>query len=106
MKRRPPTPAPGRIVLYRLSAHDAEQVTRRRTDARSIARRLDEGKWPQGAQAHVGAPVAERGRFPLLVVRGEGGKVNGQVFLDGSDVLWVTARPRGREPGTWSWGRR
>lgn len=94
-------------MLYRLSAHDAEQVTRRRTDARSIARRLDEGKWPQGAQACIGAPVAESERYPLLVVRTHrSGKVNGKVQLDGSDVLWVTERPRGREPGTWSWGRR
>jgi hypothetical protein len=94
-------------VLYRLSAHDAEQVTRRRTDSRSVAARLDRGQWHQGAQAHIGAPVAAAERFPLLIVRvHRSGKVNGQVCLDGSDVLWVTERPRGREPGTWSWGRR
>lgn len=94
-------------MLYRLSAHDAEYVTRRRTDQRSVARRLDEGKWPQGAQAHIGAPVAQGDRVPLLVVRvHRDDRINGKAELDGNDVLWVTERPRGREPGTWSWGRR
>jgi hypothetical protein len=94
-------------VLYRLSGHDAVQVTRRRTDARSVAARLDRGEWHQGAQAHIGASVEEGQRVPLLIIRvHRNGKVNGKAELDGSDVLWVTERPRGREPGTWSWGRR
>ena len=29
--------------------------------------------------------------------------VNGQAFLDGNDVLWVTSAREGTEPGQWSW---
>lgn len=29
--------------------------------------------------------------------------INGQVFLDGNDTLWVTSADEGTEPGQWSW---
>jgi hypothetical protein len=29
--------------------------------------------------------------------------VNGQAFLDGNDVLWITSAKEGTEPGQWSW---
>lgn len=40
---------------------------------------------------------------PMLIVRTWGStpesSVNGQVFLDGDDVLWVTSRSAGEGPG-------
>lgn len=109
-------PSIGRIVQYRLSAEDAEQVMRRRTTGKSIADRMKMigsdsiPAWPQGAQAHIGNDVVEGDTFPMLIVRvwgdTETSSVNGQVFLDGTDVLWVTSVSVGEGPHTWSWPER
>ena len=115
-------PSIGRIVHYRLSADDATQINRRRTTGKSIADRMrleldrlnherDEGvhafAWPVGAQAHIGNEVTEGETFPMLIVRVWGSTaesaVNGQVFLDGNDVLWATSRTVGDQSGTFSW---
>lgn len=103
-------PSIGRIVHYRLSAQDAEAIARRRTSGVSIAGRIKEEKWPLGAQAHIGNPVAEGQTLPLVICRvwpdeyGPGVHgVNGQVLLDGNDQLWVTSAREGEGPGTWSW---
>lgn len=77
-----PRPTPGRIVLYKLSGEDA-------------------------AQAHIGNAPREGDLVPLLIIRVWSddplAAVNGQAFLDGNDVLWVTSRLEGTAPGTWSW---
>ena|SRR5437868_10229098 len=87
------TPSVGRIVHYMLTEQDAAQVMRRRTDGPSIADRVKEDKWPVGAQAHVGNPVSAGDVYPMLIVWvSAGDMVNGRVFLDGSDDLWVTSR--------------
>lgn len=118
-------PSIGRIVHYRLSAQDVEQIMRRRTTGKSIADRMnleldrlnherDEGvqafAWPAGAQAHIGNDVAEGDAFPMLIVRTWGSTatsaVDGQVFLDGNDVFWATSRIVGDQPGTFSWPAR
>ncbi len=106
-------PTIGRIVHYKLSAHDAAEINRRRTDSKSIAERLQKTAaeaalpaWPMGAQAHIGKPVTEGQVFPMVVVAvipDDVHGVNGQVFLDGNDVLWVTSRAEGTEPHTWAW---
>ena len=105
----------GRTVLYTLTAQDAEQINRRRTDGASIAARLaaDPKEWPAGAQAHIGNPASEGLVVPLVIVAvwphefGEGVPgVNGQALLDGSDQLWVTSIREGSEPGTWRWPER
>lgn len=101
-----------RIVQYRLSADDAAQVMRRRTTGKSIADRMqaENVTWPAGAQAHIGNEVKEGDTFPMLIVRvwgtDETSSVNGQVFLDGTDVLWVTSVSAGEGPHTWSWPER
>lgn len=106
-------PSIGRVVHYRLSAQDVEQINRRRTTGKSIAERLAERPfpfWHAGAQAHIGNDVAEGDTFPMLIVKtwGEsaGSAVNGQVFLDGNDVFWATSRTVGDQPGTFSWPER
>ena len=89
-------PSIGRIVHYRLSAQDVEQIMRRRTTGERIAERMK--VWtngesvgppalpstdplpppstpdrivacPAGAQAHIGNEVHEGDTFPMLIVR-------------------------------------
>ncbi len=118
-------PTIGRIVHYRLSAEDAKQIRRRRTDGSSIAARMKQAVptvepdvllgekihgWPAGAQAHIGNSVEEGDTYPMMIVRvwgAQGGVenslVNGQVFLDGNDVLWAMSVSGGDGPGEWNW---
>lgn len=92
------------VVNYRLSESDAEQINRRRTNSTSILQRIKEGLWPTGAQAHIGN-TAEKGQiFPMVIVGIHGDAcVNGQVFLDGNDQLWVTSVVQGNDPGNWNY---
>jgi len=109
-------PSIGRIVHYRLSADDASHINRRRTTGASIAERMKCGDdpqlkaWPAGAQAHIGNEAAEGDVVPMLIVHVFGdtptSAVNGQVFLDGTDVLWVTSVAVGEGPRTFSWPAR
>jgi hypothetical protein len=101
-------PTVGRIVHYTLSRQDAEHANRRRTTPQSIRDRTNAGTWSVGAQAHIGSEVREGQILPMVVVvvcyPGDGqGRVNGQVCLDGNDVLYVSSRPLGTAPGTWAW---
>lgn len=105
-------PTVGRIVHYTLTSSNAEQINRRRTTGNSIADRLAESPpaWPAGAQAHIGNAAREGDVLPLLICRvwpdeyGAGvDGVNGQVFLDGNDQLWVTSAKEGTEAGSWAW---
>lgn len=85
----------GYIGEYVLTAEDAESINRRRTTGESIAERMkilweSISAWPKGAQAHIGSEVKEGDVFPMFVTRvNEDGTANGQVLLDGNDVLWV-----------------
>ena len=104
-------PVMGDIVMYVLTDDDANQVMRRRTQAHVIAAKIEDDKWPKGAQAHLGNPARAGQILPMIIVAvwpDEGGPgrhgVNGKVFLDGTDVLWVTSRYQSdskRPPGTW-----
>jgi hypothetical protein len=62
--------------------------------------------WPIGAQAHIGNVVAAGNEFPMIVVAVWSDSVNGQVFLDGNDCLWVTAVHEGTQNGQWDWPER
>lgn len=95
------TPSIGRIVHYVMSEGDANEANRRRTDGASIRRRLLNLHWHEGAQAHIGNPIKAGDVYPMLIVRcnplvddAPVPTVNGQVFLDGNDVLWVQNRPQ------------
>lgn len=113
-------PTVGRIVHYRLSEQDAAQINRRRTNGKSIADRMqllvhttgDEKLvgWPVGAQAHIGNEAREGDTLPMMIVKTWGdtptSAVNGQVFLDGNDVLWATSVCVGEGPRTFSWPTR
>lgn len=97
----------GRIVRYTLTANDAQKVNRRRTHPGSILERIERAVWPLGAQAHIGTVVGVRDVFPMMVVQvwtlRDSMTVNGQVFLDGNDVLWVTGVAQGDAEGQWQW---
>lgn len=99
----------GRIVNYVLSADNAKQVNRRR-DGYSLNKQNGISEVPEGAHIHVGNHASEGNQLPMIVVRvwenefGEGVPgVNGQVFLDGNDQLWVTSVKFGEGPGTCHW---
>lgn len=88
----------GRIVHYVLAEGDVEEIKKSRSYTRE----------------HIGNPVMVGEHFPAIVTRvfpnefGTGNPgVNLQVFLDGSDSLWVTSRhfakPEDIEFGTWHW---
>lgn len=96
----PTQPTIGRIVHYKLSASDAEAITRRR-----VAKPHAEG-WPEGAQAHVGNPVSEGTTVPAIVVSlltNDPTVINGQCLLDGNDSCWITSSHQGEENGQWQW---
>ena len=113
-------PTIGRLVHYRLSADDALQINRRRTTGAEIAVRISQEMmtsappprpvWPLGAQAHIGNEAHEGDTVPMLIVKTWGdsatSSVNGQAFLDGNDVLWVTSVAVGDGPRTFSWPTR
>jgi len=85
-------PSVGRIVHYRLSESDAAEIQHRRTFIRS---------GPHGNAVSAGQV------FPMLIVYvwasepTETTCVQGQVFLDGPDTLWVTSRQQGEDAGNW-----
>lgn len=115
-------PTIGRIVIYVLSESDATQINRRRTSGSAIAERIKNNgapiaqvvnlpdTWPLGAQAHIGNWVSAGHEFPCIISQvwpNEFGEnvpgINGQVFLDGNDTLWVTSAKEGAEAGQWYW---
>ncbi len=103
------TPTVGRIVHFRLTAEQAEQVA---------YRRADEGR-------HAGNPVAAGSVVPMIITavwpdeyagnahlshHAPGTQyestfgVNGQALLDGNDSLWVTSAPQHSTGfGCWFW---
>lgn len=93
----------GRIVWYSLSPQDVEALSRRR-----VERVGHSESWPAGAQAHVGNPHEVGQVVPTIVVwphHNEDSTFNGQAFLDGNDVLWITSARYDKDgaPGTWRW---
>lgn len=103
-------PTLGRIVHYKLTREDAEQVNRRRADfaAFNHANRssVTEPGFPgrSGHVGHFGNEAAEGDVYPAMVVRTFGGStVNLQVYLDGNDAYWATSRMGGDAPGEWMW---
>lgn len=88
-----PVPTKGRIVMYRLSQNDIESIEGRRRSSNGLL---------------AGNPMSEGQAFPFLITQDWGGQlpnqaVNGQLFLDGNDSMWLTSRHVGEGPGTWFW---
>ena len=76
------------IVNYKLSAENADYINKRRQASEPL-----EGN------------TAEEGQILPMVIVGiwSDSVVNGQVFLDGNDTLWVTSVPQGDLPGNWNY---
>lgn len=94
----------GVIVMYRLTAENAEAINRRRVA------KPGEPNWVPGAQAHVGNMVNAYEAYPMIVTKvalfggiPEDSILNGQVILDGNDTLWVTNVHHGLLNGQWNW---
>lgn len=97
-----PAPTVGRIVHYRLSQQDANDINRRREDAQHA----DAGADRTGFVVHHGNQALEGQVCAATIVRvfnSDSHAVNLQVALDGNDSLWATSRPEGNEPGQWAW---
>lgn len=95
-------PSVGRIVHYRLTEQDANDINRRRKDHHEICRSGDRS----GFVGHVGNRVAEGDLFPAVIVRVWDESTvtcNLQVLLDGTDTYWATSRAEGTEAGRWTW---
>lgn len=96
-------PSLGRIVHYRLNEYDAVMVNRRRADAQASAI----ASATTGAVVHAGNATRAGDVFPMMIVRVWADEpteitcVQGQVFLDGNDTLWVTSRQQGDAEGQW-----
>jgi hypothetical protein len=90
-------PSTGRIVHYILSDSDVGYIRSLRT-ARAAVGGLGGGN-----------AVTAGDQYPMIITRiwaspetvTEHTSVQGQVFLDGPDTLWVTSRGQGDQPGQW-----
>lgn len=79
-----PTVTLGRVVLYTLSAQDADAINGTHSLKRNTAREGDV--------------------YPAVVVRvWTAPLVNLQVWYDGAGTYWGTSRTEGDKPGTWRW---
>lgn len=101
-----PIPSIGRIVHYTLSEYDVEQIAAQRKleaitadNAQDVYAKARRGNTPEVGDV-----------YPMLITRVWGdtpeSSVNGQVFLDGNDVLWATSACVGHGPHTFAWPAR
>ncbi|NUS74950.1 MAG: hypothetical protein HOV70_01955 [Streptomyces sp.] len=100
-----PQPSVGRIVHYRLTADDAQDINRKRDDYQATGGSQDR----TGYVGHAGNWVAGGDVFPAIIVRVWDESTvtcNLQVLLDGCDTYWATSRAEGAETGHWSWPER
>ncbi|MFH9731924.1 hypothetical protein [Streptomyces sp. NPDC017260] len=99
----PSTPTVGRIVHYRLSAADANDINRRRKDFSTAGAGLSDRS---GYIGHTGNEAIEGQVLPALIVRvwdEPDLTVNLQVLLDGNDTYWATSRKEGTDLAQWTW---
>lgn len=95
-------PAVGDVVLYTLADLDAQRINQRRADAtRNVTAVTD------GSQVYAGNRVSAGEVYPMVITRVWGttpaSAVNGQVLLDGNDVLWATSISAGDGEAHFSW---
>lgn len=102
------TPSIGRIVYYTISEQDAEQINKRRADARNLnAAGVTLASQGLGPQIHIGNRVEAGDVYPAMIVRTWGSEAchsqQLQVFLDGNDTFWATSVSEGEGQRRWSW---
>lgn len=92
-------PKLGSMVFYTLTTAVSKSQNRRRVDAVSRHQYNDR----VGVQTYTGNQLVEGDVYPMMITRvWKDDSVNGQVFLDGNDTIWVTSVKEGDEPGTFS----
>lgn len=89
------TPGVARIVTYRLSAANVNDIVGRREASLRLFKHVpaltDFGTVPESGE-----------ELPLLITRvGEDDRVSGHVFLNGSGTWWVQNVKRGQDRGQW-----
>lgn len=94
-------PRRGQMVDYKLTQSDADQINAAR-DCRSPQH---DSLVAAGVRLHRGDRASAGQVFPMLIVVVWSNSptpqtaVNGQVFLDGNDVVWITSRCQGDGEG-------
>lgn len=100
-----PKPSVGRMVHYRLSQQEADEINTLRkqawTDVRSKTSNRNTKPARQGNDVVEGTVCAA-----IVTAVWSDNCVNLQVILDGNDSLWATSRSAGDQPGCWSWPER
>jgi hypothetical protein len=91
-------PSVGRIVHYKLGKGEADQINKRRQDARLS--QVAQGE--SGVVVHTGNTARAGDTRVWSDDPTENTSVNGQVFLDGNDSLWATSRQQGAHDTQWS----
>lgn len=90
MSMRAQIPTIGRIVHYTLASYDVERINTGRAQTQTL-----------------GNPVTVGDVVPLIITATWGNEpssaFNGQAFLDGADLLWVTSTSIGEGPGHCAW---
>lgn len=106
----PQEPSIGRTVHYQLTEQDVIAINRRRAD---FVEMMKKSQWQPGAQAHVGAEAQIGETLPMVITKvhtngteGNDMRIDGQVFLNGNDTLWVKEIPFGDGFGQWNWPER
>lgn len=98
-------PTPGRIVMYSVLPAEVSMINKRRSDFASY-RRSHEYR-DTGYMAHFGNAPTVGEALPMIITHvNADGSINGQVYLDGNDNLWVKRVAEGKGPGTWAWPTR
>ncbi len=96
------TPTKGRIVLFKLSAEDADSINKRYDDASRNLQSIRENS--NGYQAHFGNRVKAGDQCVMIVTAiWSDTCINGKVLLDGNDDLWVTSVNKGEGEHQWDW---
>ena len=98
-------PTIGRIVLYTLSATDAEKINKRLKDAQLAMSQHRTAS--NGVMVHVGNSVEEGNQFPMIITKvwgsDESSAFNGQVMLDANHTFWASSTAIGDGPGRCAW---
>lgn len=90
----------GDTVLFALAEVQVQNINRVRQPYYDAGGRPKD--WPRGVQGHVGSEVKVGELVSMKVTRVlDGGRLNGRLELDGSDVVWVVNVAEGTTPGTW-----
>lgn len=96
----------GTLVLYTLTADDAQAINRRRDDYSAFRSRAthevagESGR--NGHQGHFGNSASEGQQYAGVIVRvfdPSTTTANLQVHLDGNDTYWAASRQLGDGPG-------